>query len=207
MLVYSTLTDAERLCSVGARAPIPVGEGLVLPDEVDLLVAQPDLTVRFRAAIAPDLTVTLTDPPVMLYDCLRVTYPPETFRLVLAQGLAALARRGIETIPSSKGPVCPVLPNDPLAVVIAEMIGPRDASGVNQLRAILRVREEAQAKKENAAQAVEKALHISESTFYRRLRQAKKLGLPESDRATLADTSDEESATVDPPGRPSMLWQ
>ncbi|WP_310726218.1 hypothetical protein [Streptomyces sp. N2A] len=208
VLVYSFPTADERLCSVGARSSVPVGEGLALPGEVDLLAVWPDLAVRFRAAIAPGITVTLTEQPIMRYDCLRFTYPAETFRSVLACGLAALARRGIETVPPSKGPVCPVIPHDPLAAAIAEMIGPEGARRVKRLRTALRVQEEAQARRENVARAVAGTLYVSERTAHRLLRQARELGLLPEDTPTLADANDQEPATAaDPPAPPPMLWR
>ncbi|MEU3430482.1 hypothetical protein [Streptomyces gardneri] len=181
MLVYSSPTGAERLCSVGAQSPIPVGEGLVVPGEVDLAVVMPDLTVRFRATITPGVVVTLTDEPDMRYDCLRFTYPAETFRSVLACALAALARRGIETVPATKGPVCPVVPRDPLATAITELIGPEGPQRIKQMRTALSVQAEAREKKENAARAVAGALYVSERTAHRLLRQARDLELQPSD--------------------------
>ncbi|MFI2207758.1 hypothetical protein ACH47Z_45430 [Streptomyces sp. NPDC020192] len=196
-LVYSFPTGAERLCSVGAQSPIPVGEGLVVPGEVDLAVVMPDLTVRFRATIAPGIVVTLTDEPVMRYDCLCYTYPAETFRLVLACGLAALARRGIETVPASKGPLCPVIPHDPLAAAIVDLIGPEGGKRIEQMRTALRVQAEARARKANTARAVAGALYVSERTAHRLLRQARDLELQPAD-SPQAGARLEGTATVDP---------
>jgi hypothetical protein len=136
-----------------------------------------DLAVRFRAAISPGLTVKLLEEPTMRYDCLRFTYPADTFRTVLAAALAALARRGLETVPPSKGPTCPVIAYDPLAITIGDMIGADGIRRIKQMREALRVHEQAKKAGVNAAGAVVKALHVSESTAYRLLRQAGELGL------------------------------
>ncbi|MGW4690670.1 hypothetical protein ACWEPM_38140 [Streptomyces sp. NPDC004244] len=130
----------------------------------------------------------LTDTPVMRYDCLRGVFTPGTFQNFLAVALAALARLGIDTVPATKGPVCLVRPDDPLVATIRDMIGPDGVRRrVEEMRAALRVQEEARLQRENVAKAVGRHLHMIVRSAHRLLRQARELGLQPADPLSAAD--------------------